>query len=279
MQTFAERFADLAQRRSPLCVGLDPSEDVFAHWGLPSDAAGLRRFCDVVLDAVSDRVAVVKPQAAFFERFGPPGMTQLAEVCQRLREQGVLSLIDAKRGDVAGTMMGYAAAMLGEGSGFGGDAMTVNAYLGFEALHPVFDQAAASGSMVFVVVRSSNPEGRALQSARLDDGRTLTEALADDVVAAHTRMAGAVGAVVGATIGWESTKLLERLPHTLILAPGVGAQGAELQEVGRKFARARGRVLPSVSRDVLRRGPSAKSLGEAIDRYRDLAWSNCGAAT
>ena len=139
MRTFAERFADLAERRSPLCVGLDPSEEVFARWGLPSDATGLRHFCDLVLEAVGDRVAVVKPQAAFFERFGPPGMAQLAEVCRRLREQGVLSLIDAKRGDVAGTMTGYAAAMLGEGSGFGGDAMTVNAYLGFEALHPVFE--------------------------------------------------------------------------------------------------------------------------------------------
>ena len=278
MRTFAERFADLAQRRSPLCVGLDPSEDVFAHWGLPSDATGLRQFCDVFLEAVGDRVAVVKPQAAFFERFGPPGMAQLAEVCQRLREQGVLSLIDAKRGDVAGTMMGYAAAMLGEGSGFGGDAMTVNAYLGFEALHPVFDRAVASGSMVFVVVHSSNPEGRALQSARLDDGRTIAQALADDVVAAHTRMAGAVGAVVGATIDRESAKLVDRLPRALILAPGVGAQGAELEDVGRKFASARGRVLPSVSRGVLQHGPSAKSLGEAIDHYRDLAWSNCGAA-
>ena len=278
MRTFAERFADLAERRSPLCVGLDPSEEVFARWELPSDVTGLRRFCDVVLEAVGDRVAVVKPQAAFFERFGPLGMAQLAEVCQRLREQGVLSLIDAKRGDVAGTMIGYATAMLGEGSGFGGDAMTVSAYLGFDALQPVFDRAAASGSMVFVVVHSSNPEGRALQSARLDDGRMLTEALADDVVAAHARTAGAVGAVVGATIDWESAGLVDRLPGALILAPGVGAQGAELEDVGRKFATARGRILPSVSRGVLQHGPSAKSLGDAIDRYRDLAFSNCGGA-
>lgn len=277
MRTFAERFADLAQRRSPLCVGLDPSEEVFAHWGFPNDASCLRRFCDVVLEAVGDRVAVVKPQAAFFERFGPPGMAQLAEVCQRLREQGVLSLIDAKRGDVAGTMAGYGAAMLGQGSGFGGDAMTVSAYLGFEALQPVFDRAAASGSMVFVVVHSSNPEGRALQSARLDDGRMLTEALADDVVAAHARSAGAVGAVVGATINLEAAGLVDRLPGALILAPGVGAQGARLEDVGRKFSSARGRVLPSVSRGLLQHGPSASALGEAIDRYRDLASSNCGA--
>ena len=131
--------------------------------------------------------------------------------------------------------------------------------------------------MVFVVLHSSNPEGRALQSARLADGRMLTEALADDVVAAHSRTAGAVGAVVGATISWESAKLVDRLAHALILAPGVGAQGGEMDDVGRKFAAARGRLLPSVSRGVLRHGPSAKSLGEAIDFYRDLAWSTCGA--
>jgi orotidine-5'-phosphate decarboxylase len=278
MRTFAERFADLALSRSPLCVGLDPSEDVFAHWGLPNDAEGLRRFCGVILEAVGDRIAVVKPQAAFFERFGPAGMAELADVCRRLREQGVLSLIDAKRGDVATTMAGYAAAMLGEDSGFGGDAMTLNAYLGFEALHPALDQAAASGSMAFVVVHSSNREGRALQAARVEDGRLLTEALADDVVAAHAKWTGAVGAVVGATIGWESASLVERLPHALILAPGVGAQGAELADVGRKFASARGRILPSVSRGVLQ-GGSARSIGEAIDRYREQAWAHCGSPT
>jgi orotidine-5'-phosphate decarboxylase len=276
MPTFFERFVALSAERSPLCLGLDPSEEVFAHWGLPSDAAGLRRFCATVLEAVADRIAVAKPQAAFFERFGPAGMAELAAVTARLREQGVLSLIDAKRGDVPGTMAGYAQAMLGPGSGFGGDAMTVSAYLGFEALSPVFDRAKATGTAAFVVVHSSNPDGRALQAARHGDGRTVAETLADEIVAANLQNAGAVGAVVGATIAPEAAALVERLPSSLILAPGVGAQGAQMEEVGRKFASARGRVLPSVSRDILRRGPSVEALREAIDRYRERAHAACG---
>jgi orotidine-5'-phosphate decarboxylase len=276
MTSFAERFAVLAAQRSPLCLGLDPSEDVFAGWGLANDAAGLKRFCDTVLEAAGDRVAVVKPQAAFFERFGPAGMAQLAEVNLRLREQGVLSLIDAKRGDVPGTMAGYAEAMLGRGSGFGGDAMTANAYLGFEALEPAIGRAKATGSAVFVVVHSSNPDGRSLQASRQEDGRTVSEALADQVVAANGAGPAAVGAVVGATIADEAAGLVQRLTSGLILAPGVGAQGAQVEEVGRKFAAARGRVLPSVSRDVLLKGPTVGGLREAIDRYRDRTFAACG---
>ncbi len=276
MTSFAERFTALAAERSCLCLGLDPSEDVFARWGLASDAAGLKRFCETVLEAAGDRVAVVKPQAAFFERFGPAGMAQLAEVTGRLREQGVLSLIDAKRGDVPGTMAGYAQAMLGAASGFGGDAVTLNAYLGFDALAPAIEQARATGSAVFVVVHSSNPEGRALQAARQEDGRTVSEALADQVAGANGAGAAAVGAVVGATIANEAAGLVRRLSSGLILAPGVGAQGASMEEVGRKFADARGRVLPSVSRDILLKGPTVAGLREAIDRYRGRTFAACG---
>jgi orotidine-5'-phosphate decarboxylase len=174
-------------------------------------------------------------------------------------------------------MAGYAQAMLGADSGFGGDAMTANAYLGFEALAPAFDRAEATGATVFVVVHSSNPEGRMVQDARLADGRTVAQALADGVAARNTATRGALGAVVGATISDEAASLLSRLGEALILAPGVGAQGADMASVGRKFAAVRGRVLPSVSRDILRRGPSVEALRIAIDRYRDEAWAACGA--
>ncbi|CAN7396330.1 orotidine-5'-phosphate decarboxylase [Phenylobacterium sp. LjRoot164] len=276
MLSFSERFTDLAAARSPLCLGLDPSAEVFAHWGLASDAAGLQRFCETVLDAVGDSLAVVKPQAAFFERFGPAGMTQLAQAAAQLRRQDVLSLIDAKRGDVAGTMQGYAGAMLGADSGFGGDAATVTAYLGFDALQPMFDRAAATGAAVFVVVHSSNPEGRALQSARMGDGRTVSQALADAVTAQNAATPGLVGAVIGATVSQDDAAIVERLPGALILAPGVGAQGADLATVGSRFAHARGRVIPSVSRDILRHGPGVSGLRAAIDRYRDQAWAALG---
>ena len=279
MQSFAERFSILAEARSPLCLGLDPSADLLRAWGLADDAKGLRRFCEVVLEAAGDRLAVIKPQAAFFERLAAAGMAELARAVAGIRAQGALSLVDAKRGDVDSTMEGYAEGFLGVGSGFGADAMTVTAYLGFGALKPVFERAAATGSAVFVVVHSSNPEGRSLQDALHPDGRTVSEALADDITAFNAALgprAGPIGAVVGATIDPAHAPILERLSQSLILAPGVGAQGASLPDVGANFAATRRRTLPSASRGLLRHGPTVAGLRQAIDRYRDQAWRMWG---
>jgi len=273
MASFAQRFADLSASRSPLCLGLDPSEELFRTWGLANDIAGLRRFCRTTLEAAGELVAVIKPQTAFFERFGAAGMAELAAAVAQIQAQGALCLIDAKRGDLAGTMAGYAAAMLGAGSGFGGDAVTVSAFLGFDALRPVFDRAVATGTGVFVVVQPSNPEGRALQQARHPDGRTVSEALADEISAFNAARGpgvGVLGAVVGATT--DPAAILDRLQQSLILAPGIGPQGAEMAELGTKFRSARGRVLPVVSRAVLGQGPSSTALRDSILRYREAAW-------
>ena len=227
------------------------------------------------MEAAADRIAVVKPQSGFFERLGPPGLSELARVVATIREQGALSIIDCKRGDVIGTMEGYAEAMLGPHSGFGGDAMTVTAYLGFDALRPVLDRAAKCNAAAFVIVRSSNPEGRSVQDARLADGRTVADALADEITAFNAALGheiGPVGALVGATVNGIAANVLSRLPRSLILAPGVGIQGARLDDVRNNFGPAIGRTLPSVSRSILRHGPSPAALREAIDRYRDQAW-------
>ena len=243
-------------------------------WGLNDDAGGLRRFCSLVMEAAADQIAAVKPQSAFFERLGPPGLSELARAIATIREQGALSIIDCKRGDVIDTMEGYAEAMLGPNSGFGGDAMTVTAYLGFGALRPVLNRAAQCDAAAFVIVRSSNPEGRSVQDARLGDGRTVADALADEITAHNTTLGdavGPVGALVGATVDRIAANVLYRLPRSLILAPGVGAQGATLDDIRRNFGPAIGRTLPSVSRSILRHGPSPAALRQAIDRYRDQA--------
>ena len=248
-------------------------------WGLNDDAGGLRRFCSVVMEVAGDRIAVVKPQSGFFERLGPPGLSELARAIAMIREQGALSIIDCKRGDVIDTMEGYAEAMLGPNSGFGGDAMTVTAYLGFSALRPVLDRAAQCDAAAFVIVRSSNPEGCSVQDARLGDGRTVADALADEITAYNSTLGdavGPVGALVGATVDRIAANVLYRLPRSLILAPGVGAQGASLDDVRRNFGPVIDRTLPSVSRSILRHGPSPAALREAIDRYRDQAWRLAG---
>jgi orotidine-5'-phosphate decarboxylase len=275
MNSFTQRFFQLADERSPLCLGLDPSRELMRDWGLSDDADGLRRFCGVVMEAAADRIAVVKPQSGFFERLGPPGLSELARAVATIREHGALSIIDCKRGDVIGTMGGYAEAMLGPHSGFGGDAMTLTAYLGFGALRPVLDRAAKCNAAAFVIVRSSNPEGCSVQDARLADGRTVADALADEITAFNAALGheiGPVGALVGATVDGIAANVLSRLPRSLILAPGVGVQGASLDDVRNNFGPAIARTLPSVSRSILRQGPSPTALHEAIDRYRDQAW-------
>jgi orotidine-5'-phosphate decarboxylase len=274
MPSFAERFLDLAQTRSPLCIGIDPSLELLGQWGLPKNAAGVGTFCDIMVEAMGERVAVVKPQAAFFEQFGPAGMTELVRVVKNVQARGTLALIDVKRGDIGHTLDAYADAMIGPGSPFGGDAMTVSAYLGFGALKPLLDKAVARNAGVFVVVRSSNPEGRALQNATLVDGRSVATSLADDITAYNQSVGpgvGAVGAVMGATLEGAATETLAHLPNALLLAPGIGAQGATFDDLARNFGLAAKRALPSASRSILSKGPSIAALTEAIERHCEQA--------
>jgi len=223
------------------------------------------------MEAAADRIAVVKPQSGFFERFGLPGLSELAKTVAKIRKRGALSIIDCKRGDVIDTMEGYAEAMLGPRSGFCGDAMTVTAYQGFGALRPVLDRAAKCSGAAFVIVRSSNSEGCSVQDARLADGRTVADALADEITAFNTALGdgiGPVGAVVGAAVNGLAANVLARLSRSLMLAPGVGAQGASLDDVRNNFGPATARTLPSVSGSILRQDPSPAARREPIDRYR-----------
>ncbi len=274
MPSFAERFFTLADARSPLCLGVDPAVELLQQWGLPRNAAGLRTFCDIVMEAMGDRVAVVKPQSAFFEQFGPGGMAELKRLVGMIKERGALALIDVKRGDIGHTLDAYADAMIGPMSPFGGDAMTATAYMGFGSLSPLLKKAAERGAGVFVVVRSSNPEGRALQDARHPDGRTVATALADEITAFNATVTdgvGPVGAVMGATIEDAAVETLASLPKSLLLAPGIGAQGATFDDMARNFGPATARALPSVSRGILAKGPDVAALRKAIEQNCDMA--------
>ncbi len=274
MPSFAQRFLKLAEIRSPLCLGVDPAVELLKQWNLPLDAKGLRGFCDILMEAMGERVAIVKPQSAFFEQFGPDGMAELVRLVGMIRERGALALIDVKRGDIGHTLDAYADAMIGPDSPFGGDAMTATAYMGFGSLSPLLKKAAERGAGVFVVVRSSNPEGRALQDAVLADGRTVATALADDITAFNASVTdgvGPVGAVMGATLEGAAADTLAHLPNALLLAPGIGAQGATFDDVVRNFGSAARRAVPAVSRGILGKGPSVPALTEAIERHCEEA--------
>ena len=267
---FQTRFTRLAAERSPLCVGIDPSADALRGWGLADDPAGLRAFCERMVEVCAPLVASIKPQAAFFQRHGPEGMAVLRDTVAQAHGHGTLAIIDAKCGDISSTAAAYGEAFLGPASPFGGDALTVSAYLGFAALAPIFDIARREGAGIFVVVRSSNPEGTGLQHAVMPDGRTVAERLADDIAAENaTRLdtgLGAIGAVVGGTLGAEVAVLAARMPSALLLVPGIGAQGATVADVRRNFAEHCIRVIPSISRSIAGTGPDPGELRRQVER-------------
>ena len=268
---FQKRFVELAAGRSPLCVGIDPSAESLKGWGLVDDLLGLRAFCERLVEACAPLVAAIKPQSAFFERHGPAGMEVLRDTVAAAKSHGALVIIDVKRGDISTTAAAYAAAFLGPGSAFGGDAITASAYLGFGSLDPIFEVARREAAGVFVVVRSSNPEGTQLQQAKLSDGRTVAEHLSDAIAARNVADEpgglGLIGAVLGATMGEEAGRLAERLPNALLLLPGIGAQGATIAGVRNQFGAHYARVIPTISRGIARSGPAAADLRRAVERH------------
>ena len=267
---FQQRFVSLAAERSALCVGIDPSAEDLRAWELTDDTAGLRIFCERMVETCAPLVAAVKPQVAFFERHGSGGMEVLRDTLAGVRAHGALAIVDAKRGDIASTAAAYGEAFLGAHSAFRGDAVTVSPYLGFGSLAPIFDIARREGAGVFVVVRSSNPEGAEFQQAVMRDGRSVAERLADDIAAynsARPPQLGLVGAVVGGTLGGEVARLCERMSNALLLVPGIGAQGATIADVRRNFAAHYRRVIPSISRGIARAGPDAAALRRQVERY------------
>ena len=265
---FGARLRAATRARGPLCVGIDPHAALLARWGLDDDPAGLERFSLTVVEALGDRVAVLKPQVAFFERHGSRGIAVLERVLAAAADAGALTVADAKRGDIGSTMAAYADAFVGEGSPLAADAVTASPYLGFGSLRPLLDLARATGRGVFVLALTSNPEGSRVQQAVGPDGRTVAREVLDGVAAenAGAQPLGSVGAVVGATLQATGEDLRVGGP---LLAPGIGAQGASARDLRAVFGPALPDVLPSISREVLGGGPGVAGLRAAAQRALD----------
>ncbi|MBL7261278.1 orotidine-5'-phosphate decarboxylase [Paractinoplanes lichenicola] len=266
MQTFGKRLAEATEKRGRLCVGIDPHAALLTRWGLSDDIAGLERFARTVVEALADRVAVLKPQSAFFERFGSRGIGILESTIRQSREAGALVLLDVKRGDIGSTMAAYAGAYLDPASSLCADAITVSPYLGVGSLQPAFDVAAANGGGVFVLALTSNPEGPSVQHAVASDKRTVGQTVIDEIsqLNAGAEPLGSLGLVIGATIG-DTGHDLSRVNGPL-LAPGLGAQGATPSDLRSVFGESLRNVLPSYSREVLAAGPGVVELRAAAER-------------
>ena len=235
---FGTRLEQAMSARGPLCVGIDPHRSLVEAWGLTYDLAGLERFALTCVEALAGRVAVVKPQSAFFEVFGSRGIAVLERVLTELREADTLTILDAKRGDIGSTMTAYAEAQIGKDAVAPADAVTVSPFLGYESLRPVIDLAHQTWRGVFVLALTSNPEGASVQHSVLD-GRsvaaTIVEgATVDNALARERGGLGSVGLVIGATVGTAVADLDLDLvtAATPVLAPGFGAQGGTVEALG-----------------------------------------------
>jgi orotidine-5'-phosphate decarboxylase len=270
VETFGTRLQERIRALGPLCVGIDPTRRLLESWDRPDSVEGLE-FCSLaVLEAVLDTAAAIKPQVAFFERFGSAGFRVLERLMAEARDADILVVADAKRGDIALTNEGYAEAWLSNRSTLAADALTVSPYVGLASLAPMIEMASANGRGVFVLAATSNDDGREVQLARTDDDERVEDVVLRSVAQLNARDdgLGSVGAVLGATRDRPLFNLSSLGGPFLV--PGVGSQGATAENVARLFERCPpGTVLASVSRAILQAGPDRAGLRDAAQRWRD----------
>lgn len=279
MRAFGERLRAALSTRGPLCVGIDPHPSLLAQWGLASTGAGAGEFGLRVVEAAAGRVALVKPQVAFFEQYGSAGFAALEDVLAAARAAGLLVIADAKRGDIGSTMAGYADAWLAPGSPLEADAVTLSPYLGPESLHETLDTAIRHGKGAFVLAATSNPDAAVVQAARTTGsaGASVAETVARSAAESNSRQTGdlgPIGLVIGATVRRADYGLEDDLLRTTpILAPGFGAQGGEPGDLGRLFGSVAANVIAAESRSVLSAGPQglAERIAERAGLYGGAA--------
>lgn len=297
---FGDRLIDRVRALGhPLCVGLDPHlapiPPFFQQGTMAVDdertAAAVESFLGAVLDRLVGRVAVVKPQIAFFEQLGWRGLRVLEALCRRATEGGILVLLDAKRGDIGSTAEGYAAAYLAPDAPLPVDAITLNPYLGFDTIEPFARVAADARRGLFVLVRTSNPGSADLQDRDVE-GEPLFGRVADGLARFEASLAGettpwsSLGVVCGATWPDQARRVREALPRALFLVPGYGAQGGSAAAAVQGFVPGpkglEGGVVNS-SRGILfpaaAKGASAADTWEqAVDAALDQAIDELGNA-
>lgn len=255
MDHFADRLLDAIEAKgAPVCVGLDPSMEKLPpelkHLP-PGDA--IERFCAGVIDAVAGIVPAVKPQIAYFERYGHGGVAAYERVCRLAAQAGLVVIGDVKRGDIGSTAAEYAAAHLGNTAA---DAVTVNSYFGADGITPFVQAALPAGKGLFVLVRTSNPSAAAIQDLTDAVGKPLYEHVAAQVAQIGESCVGqrgysAVGAVVGATWPQQARTLREIMPQHIFLVPGYGAQGATAADCAAAFKSDGTGAIVNASRSVI----------------------------
>jgi orotidine-5'-phosphate decarboxylase len=300
-EPFADRVLSRARALGhPLCAGLDPDlariPAPFRRGAMepaaPETAEAVASFCRAFLERAAGRVAALKPQSAFFEALGWRGVRVLSELLADARARGLPVVLDAKRGDIGSTAEGYAAAYLALEAPLRADALTLNPYLGLDALEPFLREAERARAGLFVLARTSNPGGRDFQDVPDAAGRPLYERVAEALGPFAKRLAGpatgfsGLGLVAGATRPEEARRLRELAPSALFLVPGYGAQGASAREAVAGFVRGPGGRLEGGLVNAARAlhfpaaaDASARAWERAVDDALDRAASDLSDAT
>ena len=288
MNHFGDDLTNAVRRAAaPVVVGLDPRCEHLPTGLAPVDPSDFRQraqayalFCRAVIDVVAPLVPAVKPQAAFFEECGPAGMAALAEVMDHARRQGLLVILDGKRGDIGSTAEAYARGYLGRDgrSAWQADALTINPYLGADSLAPFVSVAAERGAGVFVLVKTSNPGSGMLQDQQVG-GKPLYQQVAQYVekraeASRGQSGYGIVGAVVGATYPQQLAELRTAMPSTWLLVPGYGSQGGTAEDVAAAFDPSGLGAVVNNSRGII----FAHRREEYRQQFGDARWQEAVAA-
>lgn len=293
MTHFTDRLYEAVRAKgSPVCAGIDPRPDMipqeyFArafelHGKSPEGVReAVRGFCLEVLEIVAPHVPAVKPQAAFFEALGPGGFDDLAAICARARELGLLVIADVKRGDIGSTAEAYAQGLFGDRevrgarlSSIMADAATINPYLGADGIVPFIERAQEFGAGVYVLARTSNPGSAEFQQLPLKEDGTLVDEVARKIDAWGSESVGDctysdVGAVVGATHVDAARRMRELMPRTPFLVPGWGAQGGHAEAVKACFGGDVMGAIVSSSRGVMHAYASGPLAEYGETRWKD----------
>ena len=213
-------------------------------------------FNAALLEALVDIIPCVKIQIAYYEAMGTDGMECLSRTITEARRLDYVVIVDAKRGDIGATAQAYSAAYLREDSPFRADFLTVNPYFGTDGMEPFIADCEASGTGLFVLVKTSNPSGREFQDIVTKDGRPLYELVGERVSEWGAELIGkegysSIGSVVGATYPEQGETLRARMPHTYFLLPGYGAQGATAEGLAPCFDERGEGAIVAASRSII----------------------------
>jgi len=291
IMNFADRLVERVRAVGPLCVGIDPHPELIPPLFGPAGPDAAASWGLALLERAQGKAAVVKPQAGLFERWGSKGLAALERVCNAAADQGMMVILDAKRGDIGTTADGYAEGYLGAASSCPCDAITVNPYMGIDTIEPFVKVAEKQNKGVVVLARTSNPGSKDFQ-ARLIDGQPLYLHVARSLLPMIARLRGQSGwsglmLVAGATGPEDAAALREAAGDALFLVPGYGAQGAGAREAVAGFV-TRGSTreggVVNASRSVASpegslQASSSAAWGALIDRAIAVAQAELVAAT